>query len=373
MGETKPKRRWFQYSLRTFLVAITVLAVWLGVKINAARRQHEAVTAILKAGGSIAYSYQATTDPDGLIKIDPHASPHVPSWLRNWLGDDFLFEVVEASFLGNGRTIPARPIVITESDLSQLAKLPGLRSVTFGNVNIAASDTHPQRLLDDSDLTVLRNLSRLENLGVFPAEVHGNGLANITRSNGLKSLLLIDTPIDDLAIGHISKLTNLQYLWLRNTRISDRGLENLRSMPSLEYLNLDKNSINGTGLRFLNSPNLETIYLRQTLVDGQGLAVISKFPSLWALTLSGCEHLDGPGLAQLEKSQNLERLELNLTNLSDADLPYLTRLKQLKNLDFDWNDFSLSDDMQRLRESYRLTADGIEELRIQLPNVVIKQ
>jgi hypothetical protein len=189
----------------------------------------------------------------------------------------------------------------------------------------------------------------------------------------MKTMNLENTPLDDFGMEQIGKFSNLHWLLIENTKISDRGLENLRSMPSLEYLNLNKNSINGTGLRFLISPNLETVSLRQTLVDGQGLAVISKFPSLWALVLSGCEHLDGPGLAQLEKSQNLERLELNLTNLSDADLPYLARLKQLKNLDFDWNDFSLSDDMQRLRESYRLTADGIEELRIQLPNVVIKQ
>ncbi len=349
---------------------MTVLGIWLGFKINSARRQREAVTAILKAGGTIAYSYQAGVDEGGLIKIDLQATPAVPIWLRNWLGDDFLYDAVEASFLGNGRTIPARPIIITESDLAQLAKLSGLRSVTLANVNIAATDVNPQRLLQDSDLAFLRDLNRLENLIIFPANINGKGLENFACSNHMKAMNLGNTPLDDFGMEQIGKFSNLHWLLIENTRISDRGLENLRSMPLLEYLNLDKNAINGTGLRFLNSLNLETISLRQTLVNHQGLAVISKFPSLWALVLSGCEHLDGPGLAQLERSPNLERLELNLTNLSDSDLPSLARLKQLKNLDFNWNDFSLND-IQRLREASRLTTDGIEELQKQLPNVVI--
>jgi hypothetical protein len=41
MTETKPKRRWFRFSLRALLVFTTVLCVWLGFKVNAARpRQH---------------------------------------------------------------------------------------------------------------------------------------------------------------------------------------------------------------------------------------------------------------------------------------------------------------------------------------------
>ena len=225
--------------------------------------------------------------------------PRLPTWLRNWLGDDFLFDVVEANFVANGRSIPIRPIVITETDLAQLADLPGLRSITFSNVNIAATGDQPQRLLRDSDLVVLGNLNRLEYLFLSPAEVRGNGLANLARNNRLKSLSLIDTPIDDPAMESISKLTNLQYLWLRNTQITDRGLDELRSMPSLEYLNLDRNQISGTGLQYLNAPSLETISLRQTLVDDRGLQVISKIASLWALELSGCEHFDGPGLRNL--------------------------------------------------------------------------
>ena len=50
---SKPRRRWFQYSLRTLLVLVTVLCVWLGVTVNRARKQREAVAAIQELGGTV--------------------------------------------------------------------------------------------------------------------------------------------------------------------------------------------------------------------------------------------------------------------------------------------------------------------------------
>jgi predicted xylose isomerase-like sugar epimerase len=57
MIETKPKRRWFRFSLRMLLLVVTVLCVWLGFNVNAARRQKEAVQAIRLAGGSVWFEY----------------------------------------------------------------------------------------------------------------------------------------------------------------------------------------------------------------------------------------------------------------------------------------------------------------------------
>ena len=43
---SKPRRRWFQYSLRTLFVLVTVLCVWLGVTVERARKQREAVVVL---------------------------------------------------------------------------------------------------------------------------------------------------------------------------------------------------------------------------------------------------------------------------------------------------------------------------------------
>ena len=58
MTEPIKRRRWFRFSLRMLLVVVTVLCVWLAIKVNAARRQKEAVAAILSAGGTVNYDYQ---------------------------------------------------------------------------------------------------------------------------------------------------------------------------------------------------------------------------------------------------------------------------------------------------------------------------
>ena len=68
---------------------MTVLCVWLGFKVNAARRQKEAVEAILKTGGEIAYSYQADVDVDGLIKIDRHAAAALANLAPKLVGGRF--------------------------------------------------------------------------------------------------------------------------------------------------------------------------------------------------------------------------------------------------------------------------------------------
>jgi hypothetical protein len=47
MPPAPPRRRWFRISLRTLLLLVTVLCIWLGVKVNLARRQKEAIAALI--------------------------------------------------------------------------------------------------------------------------------------------------------------------------------------------------------------------------------------------------------------------------------------------------------------------------------------
>jgi hypothetical protein len=58
MSDPKPKRRWFQFSLRALLVFVTLCAIvcsWLTVKLQQAKRQREAVAEFEKLGGAVFY------------------------------------------------------------------------------------------------------------------------------------------------------------------------------------------------------------------------------------------------------------------------------------------------------------------------------
>jgi len=55
MEDPRPNRRWFRFSLRTLLVATTIIAVWLGVQVKWIRDRHE----ILAKHQSLAASVNA--------------------------------------------------------------------------------------------------------------------------------------------------------------------------------------------------------------------------------------------------------------------------------------------------------------------------
>src|SRR5262245_19997517 len=96
------KRRWLRFSLRTMLLLITALCIWLGYQVNAARRQREALAAIARAGGTVYFDRR--TPPD---------------WLHQFLGDDSRTAI--KAFFSHPKPN------IAKSDLDQVANFPCLR------------------------------------------------------------------------------------------------------------------------------------------------------------------------------------------------------------------------------------------------------
>ena len=105
---SQPKLRWYQFSLRSLLLLFLFCTIpfgWLGVKMQRAREQKQAVEAIKKLGGRVQYDYQR--DASGApIK---GAKPPGPAWLRQLLGDDCFTNVVAlSSATGRSRTATSK-------------------------------------------------------------------------------------------------------------------------------------------------------------------------------------------------------------------------------------------------------------------------
>ena len=80
----------FRFKLRTLLVAITALGVWMGWHVMAARRQAAAVADVRKLGGWVLYDFQFDPTIRGTSR-KPNAQSRVPQWLlerahRRWTG-----------------------------------------------------------------------------------------------------------------------------------------------------------------------------------------------------------------------------------------------------------------------------------------------
>jgi hypothetical protein len=103
----KPGLRWFQFSLRSLLIFVTLSALacsWFTVTMQHARKQRADVEQIRKLGGNVYYSYQCDgsgtpvqpaliLQPGGKWEKIERPEPLIPQFLRDWLGDDFFYRV----------------------------------------------------------------------------------------------------------------------------------------------------------------------------------------------------------------------------------------------------------------------------------------
>jgi hypothetical protein len=142
-----------------------------------AKRQKEAVEAIVKAGGWVRYEYQ---NPFSGVR-----SPPYPAWLRKLLGDDLFNGVVLAGVVG-------------DSELKHLDKLPQLREVSI--VDTAITDAGVKQL---------------------------KGLPQI------RTLLVQGNQVTDVELEHLEELFQLEELILSGTKVTDDGIKKFhRALPN---------------------------------------------------------------------------------------------------------------------------------------------
>ena len=128
---TKTVRRWHQYSMRTLMIVVTILALpcsWFAVKMRQAERQRHVATTIKKLGGAVYYDFQYDCSS---MRVKKKTSA-VPAWLRNCLGVDFFSDIVCVSAKN-----------LTYDDLLQLQSLPYLKVLSINNTAIKQEDFVP--------------------------------------------------------------------------------------------------------------------------------------------------------------------------------------------------------------------------------------
>lgn len=204
---TDPKRhrrRFLRFSLRTFLVVLTLTGVWLGWQVNRADRQRKAVTWVEQMGGVVRYNYEVNEEGH---YVDP--KPTGPEWLR-----DYCHQVVAVDL---GETLV--------SDLGPLAHLPRLEGLVLCRTRV-------------SDLTPLANLKSLQSLSLAHTPV--NDLTPLASLKGLQSLSISNTHVSDL--GPLANLPRLETLYLGSTQVS--SVTPLAGLKSLEVLSLLDTQVN---------------------------------------------------------------------------------------------------------------------------------
>ena len=245
----KPKRRWYQFSLKTLLVTITILCIgpggFVAFEQSKSRRQKAAVDLIEARGGGVDYDDEVVRRSPAMRSVlgeDRYSTTRSVS-LRSQETRDCIpylhvFPHLQDLYLGN----------ISDADLVHLKALSTLKWLDLRETNIT-----------DSGLASLVHLSKLEALQLYGTRVSDDGLVHL---GGLHHLTLLDmgkTQVTDAGLVAVSRLMSLERLYLFRAKITNAGLERLADLPKLTYLDLTATAVTDAGVQRLQKalPSLE--------------------------------------------------------------------------------------------------------------------
>lgn len=171
-AQIKSLRRWFQIRIRTLLLMVVGLSVWLAIVNSQANRQRRAVARIKAAGGLVGYDYEV--DANFNRRTDNPAPPG-PDWLRNVIGVDYFSTVIFVSFP-----------TATDQSLAAVTDLPNLRGLELTD----------DIKLTDAELACVNNLPKLEALYIDGcSNVSDKSIKHLQGSKHLTMLIALQTSI----------------------------------------------------------------------------------------------------------------------------------------------------------------------------------
>ena len=202
-SKPKDKLRWYQYSLRTLLICVTLFAVfcsWFAVKKQQADRQKKAVQALESHGYHIGYYY------GDYATVRSYDDPMpAPDWFVSLVGKDFLYDVHSVGETISLPTMKFHVPAMTDADMVAFDQLPQLQNVRFRNIR------------------------------GNPAKITDEGISHLVNLKDLEFLDLSDTLVTDAGLKHLEGLWKLEELYLHNTHVTETGVRKLQNViPNLK-------------------------------------------------------------------------------------------------------------------------------------------
>jgi hypothetical protein len=166
-----PKRRWYQFSLKTLLVVLTLASVslgWLTYERNEVQKREVAIARIKELGGRVYFDEE---------------KPFRPIWIVPLFGHRAFYEV---------RAVDLDETKVTDADLVHLTGLTKLDLLRLSHTQIT-----------DAGLVHLTGLSSLKTLSLSYTQVTDAGLVHLVGLKELKELVLVSTRVTDEGIGRL--------------------------------------------------------------------------------------------------------------------------------------------------------------------------
>lgn len=258
--------------------------------------------------------------------------------------------VVTRDGSGQIMALDLRATWITDSDVSELARLPNLANLDLSLTRItdhglqqlknapAITDLnlYSDELITDAGLSALKGWKHLKRLSVRGTKITDTTLQHLSGVTSLESLDAGYAQITDVGLELLTPLTNLKELTVGGNKLTDAGLQSLRQLPGLIYLDLSgaertdsglwSVSLTGPGLDAIGTlKNLRHLRLNGTLVSSRGIEKLAGLARIERLDLAGCQRIGDDVVPLLASFRTLQRVDLAGTQVTATGVAALRR------------------------------------------------
>ncbi len=212
---------------------------------------------------------------------------------------------------------------VTNDMLNGLERLKSLRKLSLIESKI-----------DDHACLALARIANLEVLNLERTRITDLAMQSLSvfPSSNLHSLVLDETAVTPAGIDFLSKLSNLTALHLNRCSLDDSALQPLGRLKDLTHLEIGSTEVRfDTEISDQSFSKLQHLNVNGSQITDDGLRRIAKLPSLRWLDLTRCRKF-GNRIEALTECGTLEVLYLNLSDVNDAAIPHLMKLKSLRTL-----------------------------------------
>ncbi len=237
--------------------------------------------------------------------------------------DGWLKELARLKHLRNLRISFSK---FSDAMLAELAELPALERLEL---------FHCERVTDTS-LKVLETCRRLQELNIGGFDVSDAGLKEVAKIKGLRRLSVSSSKITADGFRHIASIQSLRDLCLAFCAVGDADLKIIAQLKDLEALNLFNAHITDDGLIEIGKLHrLQFLYLAACSdITDKGVKEFANLKQLRSICLFKCAKVTDVAMKELGQLKDLRDVEIfGCERVTDAGLKELNTLPKRRNLD----------------------------------------